>query len=74
MIERSWSSYLLLVVLAIDYSPDAVFQHDNVEINQQTDGAIGEAQVRQKLHLVDGGQRFYRLQFEDHALVDIMSA
>jgi hypothetical protein len=44
-------------------------QYLHVEVDQQADGASGQAQVREHLDLVDRRQRLDGLQFEDDAPV-----
>jgi hypothetical protein len=53
------------------YQPlNTVHQSRNVEVNQETDWAIGEREIAQKLRLVNWRHRGHRRHFNDDELLD----
>lgn len=54
----------------INHSLDAVFQHGDVEVDQQPDSEIEKSQMREQLSLVDRMKRVFALQLDDYCAVD----
>ena len=55
---------------AIGDSRYPVFDEEDVEIQQESDLFVGEAQVGQELFFVDRGYGFYGFDFDDNFAVD----
>ena len=61
---------LFFEAIGIDYSFDPVFEHLLIEVDQQPDGLLGEAKIRQQLRLVYEVKLLDALQFDDDTVVD----
>ena len=51
-------------------APQRGLEDDDVEVDQQADRRVGEAQVRHDLRLVDRQQPFDRLELDEDPAVD----
>jgi hypothetical protein len=53
-----------------DHSLDAIFEMEDVKVDQEAKPHSAQAQISKQLRCVDGMQCFDRLQFHDDALPD----
>jgi hypothetical protein len=44
---------------------DALFEHADIEIDEQSEMQVGKLQIRQQLAVVDGQEPVYRFEFEN---------
>ena len=54
----------------VDQTAEAVLQDGNVEVDQQTNGLTGEAEIGQQLGIVDGQEFLDGLQFDHDTALD----
>ncbi len=55
---------------AVDPPPDAVFDQNHVEVDQQSEPEAGQHQVGVQLRLVNGQQSFGCFDFDDNHFID----
>jgi hypothetical protein len=60
--------------VVVDDSTDAVFQHDNVKVDQESDLQAEQSEVRKHLGVIDGMQRFFAFNLDNDSPITTRSA